>query len=56
MRAHKGFQLSILISLSGVNIDLKASATGRYDLRRRGIFTATNTLNHSWVGAERESK
>jgi hypothetical protein len=45
---------NVLISLSGVNIDLKASETGRYILRGRGIFTSTNSLNHSWVGAERE--
>jgi hypothetical protein len=47
---------NVLISLSGVNIDLKASGTGRYVLRGRGIFTATNSLNHTWVGAERELK
>lgn len=43
---------NVIVSLDGVNIDLKVKGSGKYTLRGRGVYEASNSANHSWRGAE----
>jgi hypothetical protein len=47
---------NVIVSITGANIRFDVEGEGRYFLRGRGVYSATNSTNHSWVGAERELK